>query len=155
MSTSAISGLVTFECKSGGFSWFGNEPAHQILTAYGLLEFSDMAHVHDVDPNVIARTQQWLAEETAGGWLVGGKRRKGIAEGIINRQTGALRTTAYIAWALDGKRLQWPATDNRNAAYVKAHLEEATDPYTLAVILNLLTRNWNGTAIPLPKSPPG
>ena len=55
--------LVTFECKNGGFSWFGNEPAHQILTAYGLLEFSDMAKVHDVDPNVIARTQQWLARK--------------------------------------------------------------------------------------------
>ena len=53
--------LVTFECKNGGFSWFGNEPAHQVLTAYGLLEFSDMAKVHEVDPNVIARTQQWLA----------------------------------------------------------------------------------------------
>ena len=43
--------------KGGGFSWFGNEPAHQILTAYGLLEFSDMAKVHDVDPALIARAE--------------------------------------------------------------------------------------------------
>ena len=130
--------LVTFECKSGGFSWFGNEPAHQILTAYGLLEFSDMARVHDVDPNVIARTQQWLAGKQGadGSWEEKGQ---GIAEGIINRQTGALRATAYIAWALAESGYTGPQLTT-GAAYVKAHLDEAKDPYTLAVILNLLTR---------------
>ena len=130
--------LVTFECKSGGFSWFGNEPAHQILTAYGLLEFSDMAKVHDVDPNVIARTQQWLAskQQADGSWEEKGQ---GIAEGIINRQTGALRATAYIAWALAESGYNGPQLTT-GAAYVKAHLDEAKDPYTLAVILNLLTR---------------
>ncbi len=130
--------LVTFECKNGGFSWFGNEPAHQVLTAYGLLEFSDMAKVHDVDPNVIARTQQWLAgkQQADGSWE---EKTQGIAEGIINRQTGALRTTAYIAWALAESGYTGPQLTT-GAAYVKAHLEEAKDPYTLAVILNLLTR---------------
>jgi len=112
--------LVTFECKRGGFSWFGDEPAHQTLTAYGLLEFADMARVHSVDPALIARTQNWLA-------------------GIINRQTGALRTTAYVAWALaesgyDGAALA------RGVGYVRAHRGEAKDPYTLAVVLNLLAR---------------
>ncbi len=62
--------LVTFECKNGGFSWFGDEPAHQVLTAYGLLEFADMARVHDVDPALISRTQQWLAgrQHDDGSW---------------------------------------------------------------------------------------
>ncbi len=32
-----------------------------ILTAYGLMEFHDMSRVHPVDPNLIARTQRWLA----------------------------------------------------------------------------------------------
>jgi uncharacterized protein YfaS (alpha-2-macroglobulin family) len=130
--------LVTFECKSGGFSWFGNEPAHQILTAYGLLEFSDMARVHEVDAKVIARTQRWLAskQQADGSWEEKGG---GIAEGIINRQTGALRSTAYIAWALaesgyDGAEIA------KGVAYVKANRDEARDPYTLAVILNLLAR---------------
>ncbi len=130
--------LVTFECKSGGFSWFGNEPAHQILTAYGLLEFSDMAKVHDVDPNVIARTQQWLAgkQQADGSWE---EKTQGIAEGIINRQTGALRTTAYIAWALAESGYNGPQLAT-GVAFVKAHIDEAKDPYTLAVILNLLTK---------------
>ena len=130
--------LVTFECKSGGFSWFGNEPAHQVLTAYGLLEFSDMARVHEVDLNVIARTQNWLAskQQPDGTWEEKGQ---GIAEGIINRQTGALRTTAYVAWALAESGYNGPQLQT-GVAYVKAHLDEAKDPYTLAVILNLLTK---------------
>ena len=130
--------LVTFECKNGGFSWFGDEPAHQILTAYGLLEFSDMARVHDVDPNVIARTQRWLAgrQLADGSW---NETHQGIAEGIINRQTGALRTTAYVAWALAESGYDGPEL-TRGVGYVKAHLGEANDAYTLAVILNLLAR---------------
>jgi uncharacterized protein YfaS (alpha-2-macroglobulin family) len=42
--------LVTFEVQGGGFSWFGEAPANKILTAYGLMEFSDMSRVHEVDP---------------------------------------------------------------------------------------------------------
>ena len=102
--------LVTFECKNGGFSWFGNEPAHQVLTAYGLLEFADMAKVHDVDPALIAAPSN--------GWPAPARRRQlgrdgaGIAEGIINRQTGALRTTAYLAWALAESGYQGEAVRN-------------------------------------------
>ena len=129
--------LVTFECKSGGFSWFGNEPAHQVLTAYGLLEFSDMAKVHDVDPALISRTQSWLAgkQNADGSWL---ETNQGIAEGIINRQSDKLRTTAYVAWALAESGYGGPQVAS-GAAYVRSHLSEATDPYTQAVILNLLS----------------
>ena len=42
--------LLTFEVPGGGFSWFGQAPANKILTAYGLMEFSDMSKVYDVDP---------------------------------------------------------------------------------------------------------
>src|SRR5439155_16231238 len=55
--------LLTFEVAGGGFSWFGQPAANKILTAYGLTEFSDMAKVYDVDPNLIRRTQQWLAAQ--------------------------------------------------------------------------------------------
>ena len=128
--------LLTFECKSGGFSWFGDEPAHQILTAYGLLEFSDMAKVHEVDPEVIRRTQEWLAGRQLedGSWL---ETNQGIAEGIINRQNDKLRTTAYVAWALSESGYSGPALV-RGLSYVEAHRQDARDPYTLAVILNLL-----------------
>jgi len=130
--------LVTFECKNGGFSWFGNEPAHQILTAYGLLEFSDMAKVHEVDPAVISRTQNWLAskQKPDGSWE---ETSSGIAEGIINRQSGALRSTAYVAWAL-AESGYTGAQVMKGVGFVKEHGAEAKDPYTLAVILNLLAK---------------
>lgn len=130
--------LVTFECKGGGFSWFGAEPAHQVLTAYGLLEFSDMSHVHDVDPALIQRTQNWLAaqQKPDGSWE---EKNQGIEEGIINRQTGALRTTAYIAWALAESGYQGPQVAT-GIGYVKEHGFDTRDPYTLAVILNLLAK---------------
>ncbi len=130
--------LVTFECKGGGFSWFGDGPGHQVLTAYGLLEFSDMAKVHDVDHALILRTQQWLAgrQKPDGTWP---EDNQGIAEGIINRQTGALRRAAYIAWALAESGYKGPEV-GKALAYVKEHRREAKDVYTLAVILNLLTK---------------
>ncbi|MEI7832591.1 MAG: MG2 domain-containing protein [bacterium] len=128
--------LLTFECKNGGFSWFGGNDGHQILTAYGLLEFSDMAKVHEVDPALIARTQQWLVnqQKADGTWSVPDK---GIAEGITTRQEGTLRCTAYIAWALADSGFKGAQLATA-VQYVKDHRAEATDPYTQAIILNLL-----------------
>src|SRR5512140_3700705 len=62
--------LVSFEVPGGGFDWFGRPPANRTLTAYGLMEFADMARVHDVDPKLIDRTRQWLLsqQEPDGTW---------------------------------------------------------------------------------------
>ena len=50
------------EQPSEGYEWFGGTaPAHEALTAYGLLQFRDMAKVHDVDPAMLERTQQLSA----------------------------------------------------------------------------------------------
>src|SRR5260370_100636 len=45
--------LFSFEIAGGGFDWFGRPPANRVLTAYGLMEFSDMARVSDVDSQLI------------------------------------------------------------------------------------------------------
>lgn len=38
--------LVGYETKEKkGFEWFGSTPAHEALTAYGLLQFIDMSKV--------------------------------------------------------------------------------------------------------------
>ena len=127
--------LLTFEVPGGGFSWFGNPPANKILTSYGLMEFSDMSRVHDVDPRLIARTQQWLAsqQQPDGSW----KPDTGfINEGATNRyNTDALRITAYIGWALENTGYQGPAVEKAKQ-YVAAHLNANADSYTLAVIAN-------------------
>jgi uncharacterized protein YfaS (alpha-2-macroglobulin family) len=89
--------LLTFEVPGGGFSWFGNAPANKILTAYGLMEFYDMSRVHDVDPKLISRTQEWLVEQqqAEGSWKPDASF---INEGATNRyNSDVLQITAYIA----------------------------------------------------------
>jgi uncharacterized protein YfaS (alpha-2-macroglobulin family) len=127
--------LLTFEVPSGGFSWFGNAPANKILTAYGLMEFSDMSKVHDVDPKLIARTQQWLAgqQQADGSWKPDASF---INEGATNRyNTDVLRITAYIAWSLENTGYQGPAVE-RARQFIESHMSAKADTYTLAVLAN-------------------
>jgi hypothetical protein len=44
----------------GGFEWFGRDPANICLTAYGILEFTNMDRVHPVDGAVTGRARKWL-----------------------------------------------------------------------------------------------
>ena len=128
--------LLTFEVPGGGFSWFGNPPANKILTAYGLMEFSDMSKVHDVDPKLIQRTQQWLAgqQQADGSWKPD---TNFINEGATNRyNSDVLRITAYIAWSLREHGLS--GTGGREGAAVRraATWTAKMDAYTLAVLAN-------------------
>ena len=87
--------LTGFECKKRGYEWFGSDPGHEALTAYGLLEFTDMAKVHNVDPKMLARTRAWLLKTKDG-------------KGGFKRERRALHTwiadpdcsNGYITWAL-------------------------------------------------------
>ena len=127
--------LLTFEVQSGGFSWFGQAPANKILTSYGLMEFYDMSKVHEVDPRVIQRTQQWLAsqQQLDGSWKPD---TQFINEGATNRyNTDVLRITAYIAWSLGNTGYQGPAVQ-KATEYIQKHLSEKADAYTLTVLAN-------------------
>lgn len=61
--------LIGFECGSGeGFSLFGNKPASEGLTAYGLLEFYEMKKVTAIVPDeLIERTKKWLISRKKNG----------------------------------------------------------------------------------------
>ncbi len=127
--------LLTFEVSGGGFSWFGQAPANKILTSYGLMEFADMAKVHDVDARVIHRTQQWLArqQQSDGSWKPDASF---INEGATNRyNTDVLRITAYIAWALQNSGYQGPEIE-RAHQFLSRDLSGIHDAYTLAVLAN-------------------
>jgi len=128
--------LLTFEVPGGGFSWFGQAPANKILTAYGLMEFSDMSKVYEVDAKVIQRTQQWLAaqQQPDGSWRPD---TSFINEGATNRfNSDVLRITAYIAWSLENTGYQGPAVE-RARQFVESHMSGGSpDAYTLAVLAN-------------------
>ena len=130
--------LLTFEVPGGGFSWFGRAPANKILTSYGLMEFADMARVHDVDARVIHRTQQWLAaqQQSDGSWKPDATF---INEGATNRyNSDVLRITAYIAWALQISGYQGPEIE-RARQFLSRGLSGIQDAYTLAVLANFAT----------------
>jgi len=128
--------LLSYEVDGGGFEWFGSPPAHNILTAYGLMEFVDMAKVFEIDPDVVTRTRAWLLtrREANGSWVPSSG---GIAEGAINNfrsPDAVLRATAYITWAIaqtgDLSGLE------ASLAFLENGVAEESDPYTLALIAN-------------------
>jgi hypothetical protein len=69
---------------------------HEALTAYGLLQFKDMARVHPVDPELIKRTQAFLLSRKDG--KGGFQRNKKALDGFGGAPKHT--TDAYIVWAL-------------------------------------------------------
>ncbi len=138
--------LLSFEVAGGGFDWFGNPPANRILTAYGLMEFRDMARVHDVDAQLIERTRQWLLREQRpdGSW---DPERHMISDGLARNmgELARLGTTAYVAWAVfDGGSAT--AESQATRQYLLTYRPEMiSDPYVLALVANsLLALNPGG-----------
>lgn len=87
--------LVGFECKQKGYEWFGEDPGHEALTAYGILEFTDMAKVRSVDATMLANSKAWLLKQRDG---KGGfeRKRRALHTWIEDKDT----SDAYITWAL-------------------------------------------------------
>jgi len=116
--------LIGFECKSKGYEWFGEDPGHECLSAYAVLEFTDMSAVRNVDQNMLQETRSWLMSHRDG-------------KGGFTHDRPALHTwvtdpdcaNGYCLWALLeagqkdlGPEVQWfknAATKDSNS-YVKA-----------------------------------
>ncbi|MEP7126558.1 MAG: alpha-2-macroglobulin family protein, partial [Byssovorax sp.] len=106
--------LAAFECKGGGFEWFGGEPAHPALTAWGLLVLTQLARVFPVDPELLSRTRAWLLARRDGGGFV--------AKSALH--------SAYIVWAL----VRAGATDlAAEIAVAEQQALASDDPYHLAL----------------------
>jgi len=54
--------LLSFETSKGGYEWFGSDPGNTGLTAYALLEFTDMADFVEVDKKMLLRTKNFLLD---------------------------------------------------------------------------------------------
>lgn len=127
--------LLTFEVPGGGFSWFGEQPAHPLLTAYGLMELKDMQKVYPVDEKVIERTQEWLCKtQNSDGSFSPDQREMHSGPQATGR---TVLHTAYITWSLleTGCRGE---TVLKAVAYLRNHIEDTEDPYTMALIANAL-----------------
>ena len=124
--------LMTFESPSGGFEWFGGDPGHEGLTAYGLMEFVDMARVYDgVDQKMIDRTVEWLLSRKDGN---GGYLRNPRALHYFGLSDDAT-TSTYITYALTEAGYR-DLDMEADFAYDRA--KESKRPYQLALAANLL-----------------
>ncbi len=126
--------LVGFETKRKGYEWFGRSPGHEALSAYGLLEFSDMRGIYAVDEGMIRRTQGWLLSRRDGR---GGFKRSSRALDSFGR-AAAETTNAYIRWAIASAGLAHRFQREMDA---QAKLGASTrDPYLLALAANTLLK---------------
>lgn len=60
--------LAAYEVKkTGGFEWYGGSPAHEVLSAYGLVEFYEMGKVYNkVDKAMLDRTLNFILSRRDG-----------------------------------------------------------------------------------------
>lgn len=120
--------LTTFETKGGGYEWFGAAPAHEGLTAYGIMEFTDMKNAGgDIDDQMLRRTTSWLLSQRDG---KGGFNREAHAYHDFGRVDTKI-LNAYIVYALSeaGVKDLKPEFD---ASYAEAITTK--DPYLLALM---------------------
>ena len=129
--------LVAYEVSGGGFSLWGKPPANIVLTAFGLMEFSDMAKVRFVDKALIQRTQNWLVGQQSSGGAFVPPASYGYYEIPGNAAKGTLRSTAYVAWALSQSGYTGAALSSA-LSYVKQNAAKSTDVYTMALAANAL-----------------
>lgn len=132
--------LVSFEVRGGGFDWYGQAPASVPLTAYGLLEFKDMAKVHNVDPKLIERTERYLLRqrEQDGSWNPRNANGTGFIKMAETQDDARLLMTATAAWALFKDR-----EENEGQALTRDYLlanaaGDIDDPYILAMMIHAL-----------------
>lgn len=125
--------LVSYETKENGYEWFGAAPAHEALTAYGLMEFEDMKAVYSgVDQKMIDRTAKLLLDKRDGN---GGFKKNPRALDSFGGADEDI-TNAYIVYALTEAGHKADIEKELNAAYKNAVKEN--DPYLLALVANAM-----------------
>jgi uncharacterized protein YfaS (alpha-2-macroglobulin family) len=122
--------LITFETKDKGYEWFGSNPGHEALSAYGLMQFNDMKSVGaDVDQTMVDRTAEWLMSRKDG---KGGFQQNSKALDNFGRASKEV-TDAYIVYSLSEAGYT-TIKKEFDAAY--DHAISSKDPYQLALVTN-------------------
>ncbi|MCC9600827.1 hypothetical protein LOC67_09640 [Stieleria sp. JC731] len=126
--------LTSYECQDLGYEWFGNDPGHEALSAFGLMQFTEMSKVIDVDQAMLDRTRRWLLNRRDG--LGGFKRNpRHLHVWSVNQET----VNAYVLWALSQADLSSGNSQRTENDFTKEldHLESIAtttdDPYLIAL----------------------
>jgi hypothetical protein len=124
--------LAGYESPEKGYEWFGGDPGHEALTAYGLMEFADMSKVYgDVDPAMVERTSRWLMSRRDG---KGGYQRNARALDSFGAASPEV-TNGYITYALtEAGEIKM----TEEIQYQERIARETKDPYLLALAASTL-----------------
>jgi len=124
--------LTAFETKENGYEWFGAAPAHEALTAYGLMEFVDMKNVYrGVDDKMIERTTKLLLEKRDGN---GGFKKNPRALDSFGGADEDI-TNAYIVYALSEAGYK---DLGKELTAIEKQAKQSSDPYVMALVANAL-----------------
>ena len=122
--------LIGFETSQGGFEWFGKTPPHETLTAYGILEFTEMKEVYNgVDQKMVNRTIDWLLSRRDG---KGGFKKSERGLDSFGRAS-KLVANAYLVYALS-KVGEIKATQKEYESALAEVLKDG-DTYRTALLL--------------------
>lgn len=123
--------LAAYEVKrTGGFEWYGGSPAHEVLSAYGLVEFYEMGKVYNnVDQKMMERTREFiLSRKDNNGGFKQNNGRYGFSGAPKNVNN------AYIVYAL---------TETKNCDQIESEYKHALneafsskDLYRMALMAN-------------------
>lgn len=124
--------LVGFWCPDRGYEWFGENPGHEALTAFGLLHFTDMAQVRPVDQTMVKTTRSWLLNQKDG---KGGfnRKRRSLHSWIEDKDC----SNAYVLWALLESG-QSASELKDEIASIKAAAATSQNNYVVALAANSL-----------------
>ena len=125
--------LTGFESENNGYEWFGGDPGHEALTAYGLMQFHEMKEIMPVDRSMLERTEKWLLSRRDGN---GGFLRNERALDSFGRAP-APTTNAYILWTLLESGTS-PVELSREIEHVKKIALQSEDSYIRALGANIL-----------------
>ncbi len=123
--------LTAFECKNSGYEWFGADPGHDALTAYGLMEFTDMSTVRQIDASMLNRTREWLLNQRNG-------------KGGFKRETQTLHTwlaepeiaNSYNTWALLEAGVETDLSTEIN--WIRDAASKSSNTYVIALGANVM-----------------
>ncbi len=120
--------LIGYETAENGFECFGKTPAHEALTAYGLLEFTDMKEFIPVDQRMLDRTKKFLLSRRDG------KGSFHIASGGYDRFASVPNKIAglYIVYALSQAGIGNEIREEYTTAVKQAM--ESNDGYQLGLM---------------------
>jgi len=124
--------LLTFECTGGGFTWFGDpNPANIILSAMGVMEFTDIGKVHEIDENIVPRTIDFLAgkQATDGHW------HEDQGSEFATVRYDDLMTTCFVLWGMAQAGEQGGSAGS-GFDYIVSNIGDLSSTYATALCAN-------------------